>query len=103
MHANFPRFCLSSGKLVAADRPAVHTEPRMSDLEAIEELVGYMTRTSRWSSQEARHVVEVSASEPELDSILLNIPLRLRAYRVELARGTDIDQSRNLARPLTVE
>lgn len=42
-------------------------------------------------------------SEPELDPILLNIPLQLLAYRVALARGTEIDQPRNLAKSVTVE
>jgi glutamine---fructose-6-phosphate transaminase (isomerizing) len=48
-------------------------------------------------------VLEVPASEPELDPILLNIPLQLLAYRVALARGTEIDQPRNLAKSVTVE
>ncbi len=39
----------------------------------------------------------------ELDPILLNIPLQLLAYRVALARGTEIDQPRNLAKSVTVE
>src|ERR1700739_1623109 len=33
---------------------------------------------------------EVPASEPELDPILLNIPLQLLAYHVALKRGCDI-------------
>ena len=48
-------------------------------------------------------VLEVPHSEPELDAILLTIPLQLLAYRVALARGTDIDQPRNLAKSVTVE
>jgi glucosamine--fructose-6-phosphate aminotransferase (isomerizing) len=48
-------------------------------------------------------VIEVPKSEPELDPILLNIPLQLLAYHVALARGTDIDQPRNLAKSVTVE
>jgi glucosamine--fructose-6-phosphate aminotransferase (isomerizing) len=47
--------------------------------------------------------VEVPRSEPELDPILLTIPLQLLAYRVALARGTEIDQPRNLAKSVTVE
>ena len=35
--------------------------------------------------------------------IVLNIPLQLMAYYVALARGTDIDQPRNLAKSVTVE
>jgi glucosamine--fructose-6-phosphate aminotransferase (isomerizing) len=45
----------------------------------------------------------VPASEPELDPILLTIPLQLLAYRVALLKGRDIDQPRNLAKSVTVE
>jgi glucosamine--fructose-6-phosphate aminotransferase (isomerizing) len=48
-------------------------------------------------------VFEVPALEPELDPLLLNIPLQLLAYHVALQRGTDIDQPRNLAKSVTVE
>ena len=46
---------------------------------------------------------EVPASAPELDPILLNIPLQLLAYHVALKRGCDIDRPRNLAKSVTVE
>ena len=45
----------------------------------------------------------VPASEPELDPILLNIPLQLLAYHVALKKGCDIDRPRNLAKSVTVE
>jgi glucosamine--fructose-6-phosphate aminotransferase (isomerizing) len=48
-------------------------------------------------------VIEVPRSEPEIDPILLTIPLQLLAYRVAQARGTEIDQPRNLAKSVTVE
>ena len=47
--------------------------------------------------------IDVPASEPELDPILLNLPLQLLAYHVALAKGCDIDQPRNLAKSVTVE
>jgi glucosamine--fructose-6-phosphate aminotransferase (isomerizing) len=46
---------------------------------------------------------EVPRSEPELDPILLNIPLQLLAYQVARGLGRDIDQPRNLAKSVTVE
>jgi glutamine---fructose-6-phosphate transaminase (isomerizing) len=46
---------------------------------------------------------EIPTSEPELDPILLNIPLQLLAYHVALQKGRDIDQPRNLAKSVTVE
>jgi glucosamine--fructose-6-phosphate aminotransferase (isomerizing) len=48
-------------------------------------------------------IIEVPKSEPELDPLLLNIPLQLLAYHVALAKGRDIDQPRNLAKSVTVE
>jgi glucosamine--fructose-6-phosphate aminotransferase (isomerizing) len=46
---------------------------------------------------------EIPPLEPELDPLLLNIPLQLLAYHVALQRGTNIDQPRNLAKSVTVE
>jgi glucosamine--fructose-6-phosphate aminotransferase (isomerizing) len=48
-------------------------------------------------------VIRVPRSEPELDSLLLNIPLQLLAYHVAAKLGRDIDKPRNLAKSVTVE
>lgn len=48
-------------------------------------------------------IIEVPKSEPELDPLLLNIPLQLLAYHVALAKDRNIDQPRNLAKSVTVE
>jgi glucosamine--fructose-6-phosphate aminotransferase (isomerizing) len=48
-------------------------------------------------------MISVPKSEPELDPILLNIPLQLLAYHVALKKGCDIDKPRNLAKSVTVE
>ncbi len=48
-------------------------------------------------------VLSVPRSEPELDPILLTIPLQLLAYHTALHKGVDIDQPRNLAKSVTVE
>lgn len=45
----------------------------------------------------------VPRSEPELDPILLTIPLQLLAYHAALALDRDVDQPRNLAKSVTVE
>jgi glucosamine--fructose-6-phosphate aminotransferase (isomerizing) len=45
----------------------------------------------------------VPLSVPELDPILLNLPLQLLAYHVALHKGRDIDRPRNLAKSVTVE
>jgi glucosamine--fructose-6-phosphate aminotransferase (isomerizing) len=47
--------------------------------------------------------ITVPKSQPELDPILLNIPLQMLAYHVALAKGANIDQPRNLAKSVTVE
>ena len=51
----------------------------------------------------ADDVLLVPRSEPELDPILLGIPLQLLAYHAALARGNDVDRPRNLAKSVTVE
>ena len=45
----------------------------------------------------------VPKSEPELDPLLLNIPLQLFAYHAAVALGRDVDKPRNLAKSVTVE
>jgi len=45
----------------------------------------------------------VPKNEPELDPILMSIPLQLLAYHVAVRRGCDVDQPRNLAKSVTVE
>jgi len=47
--------------------------------------------------------IDVPKSEPELDPILLTIPLQLLAYHAALQLGHDIDKPRNLAKSVTVE
>jgi glucosamine--fructose-6-phosphate aminotransferase (isomerizing) len=51
----------------------------------------------------ADRLVLVPKSEPELDPILLGLPLQLLAYYAAAALGRDIDQPRNLAKSVTVE
>ncbi len=48
-------------------------------------------------------VIEVPCNEPELNPILLTIPLQIFAYHVALKLGRDIDKPRNLAKSVTVE
>ncbi|GLZ14059.1 glutamine--fructose-6-phosphate aminotransferase [isomerizing] [Actinomadura sp. NBRC 104425] len=45
----------------------------------------------------------VPKNEPELDPILLTIPLQLLAYHAAVALGHDVDKPRNLAKSVTVE
>jgi len=51
----------------------------------------------------AAAVIVVPKNEPELDPILLTIPLQLLAYHASVALGHDVDKPRNLAKSVTVE
>jgi glucosamine--fructose-6-phosphate aminotransferase (isomerizing) len=51
----------------------------------------------------ADEVLVVPRNEPELDPILLGIPLQLFAYHAAVTLGHDVDRPRNLAKSVTVE
>jgi glutamine---fructose-6-phosphate transaminase (isomerizing) len=51
----------------------------------------------------ADDVIEVPKNEPELDPILLSVPLQMLAYHAAVALGNDVDKPRNLAKSVTVE
>jgi glucosamine--fructose-6-phosphate aminotransferase (isomerizing) len=51
----------------------------------------------------ADHVIRVPKNEPELDPILLSVPLQMLAYHAAVALGNDVDKPRNLAKSVTVE
>ena len=48
-------------------------------------------------------VIRVPRAEPELEPLLLNVPLQLLAYHVAAKLDRDIDKPRNLAKSVTVE
>jgi glucosamine--fructose-6-phosphate aminotransferase (isomerizing) len=47
--------------------------------------------------------IEMPAVDPFVSPILYAIPVQLLAYHVAVAKGTDVDQPRNLAKSVTVE
>jgi glucosamine--fructose-6-phosphate aminotransferase (isomerizing) len=51
----------------------------------------------------ANDVLMIPKNEPELDPILLSVPLQLLAYHAAVALGNDVDKPRNLAKSVTVE
>ena len=51
----------------------------------------------------ANAVIRIPRAEPELEPLLLNVPLQLLAYHVAAKLGRDIDKPRNLAKSVTVE
>jgi glucosamine--fructose-6-phosphate aminotransferase (isomerizing) len=62
-------------------------------------VVGHGTLDARLADD----VVEVPRNEPELDPILLSVPLQLLAYHAAVVLGNDVDKPRNLAKSVTVE
>jgi glutamine---fructose-6-phosphate transaminase (isomerizing) len=53
--------------------------------------------------ENADDVIVVPKNQPELDPILLTIPLQILAYHAAVELGHDIDKPRNLAKSVTVE
>ncbi|MBS1941433.1 MAG: glutamine--fructose-6-phosphate aminotransferase, partial [Bacteroidetes bacterium] len=58
---------------------------------------------SRIDSSEGLHVIRMPESVGLLSPILHVVPLQLLAYHTAVARGTDVDKPRNLAKSVTVE
>ena len=54
-------------------------------------------------SSEGLHVIRMPEHYGELSPILHVVPLQLLAYHTALARGSDVDKPRNLAKSVTVE
>ena len=80
-----------TGPLVVVTHPAVD--------------VGALTHAPSAGSAPTPSVarVVVPKNEPELDPILLTIPLQLIAYHAAVSLGHDVDKPRNLAKSVTVE
>ncbi len=49
------------------------------------------------------HTIEVPTADPLIAPILYAVPVQLLAYYAAVAKGTDVDQPRNLAKSVTVE
>jgi glutamine---fructose-6-phosphate transaminase (isomerizing) len=58
---------------------------------------------SRIAPSEGVHVIRLPEHYGQLSPILHVVPLQLLAYHTALARGTDVDKPRNLAKSVTVE
>lgn len=100
--------------LVTKDMPVVTVAPKDSLLEKLKsnmqevrarggELYVFADADSQISSSEGVHVIRLPEHYGQLSPILHTIPLQLLAYHTALARGTDVDKPRNLAKSVTVE
>jgi glucosamine--fructose-6-phosphate aminotransferase (isomerizing) len=58
---------------------------------------------TRIAPSEGVHVIRLPEHYGLLSPILHVVPLQLLAYHTALARGTDVDKPRNLAKSVTVE
>jgi glucosamine--fructose-6-phosphate aminotransferase (isomerizing) len=67
------------------------------------ELYVFADKGANIAPSEGVSVIELGAHAGALSPILHVVPLQLLAYHVALARGTDVDKPRNLAKSVTVE
>ncbi len=100
--------------LVTAEMPVVTVAPNDTLLEKLKsniqevrarggELYVFADADTRMASSSGIHVVRLPEHYGLLSPILHVVPLQLLAYHTALARGTDVDKPRNLAKSVTVE
>ena len=100
--------------LVDVDMPVVVIAPNDGLLEKVKsnmqevrarggELFVFTDADSNFSESEGVHVIRTPRHVGVLSPIVHTIPVQMLAYHVALARGTDVDKPRNLAKAVTVE
>ena len=100
--------------LVTKEMPVVTVAPNDAMIEKLKsnmqevrarggELYVFADADSRIASSEGVHVIRLPEHYGMLSPILHTVPLQLLAYHTALARGTDVDKPRNLAKSVTVE
>jgi glucosamine--fructose-6-phosphate aminotransferase (isomerizing) len=100
--------------LVTAAMPVVTVAPNDALLEKLKsnmqevrarggELYVFADADSQLASSGGVHVIRLPENYGWLSPILHVVPLQLLAYHTALARGTDVDKPRNLAKSVTVE
>ena len=67
------------------------------------ELFVFTDQDSHFSESEGVHLIRTPRHVGVLSPIVHTIPVQLLAYHTALARGTDVDKPRNLAKSVTVE
>ncbi|AMV01600.1 glutamine--fructose-6-phosphate transaminase (isomerizing) [Xanthomonas citri pv. anacardii] len=100
--------------LVDAAMPVVVIAPNDRLLEKVKsnmqevrarggELFVFADQDSHFSDSEGVHVIRTPRHAGVLSPVIHTIPVQLLAYHTALARGTDVDKPRNLAKSVTVE
>jgi len=67
------------------------------------ELYVFADGDTRIQAEDGMHVIRMPEHYGDLSPILHVVPLQLLAYHTAVARGTDVDKPRNLAKSVTVE
>ena len=116
IHAEaYPAGELKHGPLALVDgnMPVVAIAPNDELLEKLKsnlhevsarggQLLVFVDDAESWSANGAR-LIHVPTCGHWIAPIIYTIPLQLLAYHVAVAKGTDVDQPRNLAKSVTVE
>ncbi|NUO75912.1 MAG: glutamine--fructose-6-phosphate transaminase (isomerizing) [Lysobacter sp.] len=100
--------------LVDAAMPVVVIAPKDGLLEKVKsnmqevrarggELFVFTDEDSQFGASEGVHVIRAPRNVGVLSPVVHAIPVQLLAYHAALARGTDVDKPRNLAKSVTVE
>jgi glutamine---fructose-6-phosphate transaminase (isomerizing) len=100
--------------LVTSDMPVVTVAPNDALLEKLKSnmqevrarggvLYVLADGDSKIESSEGVHVIRLPEHYGTLSPLLHVVPLQLLAYHTAVARGTDVDKPRNLAKSVTVE
>ena len=100
--------------LVTSEMPVVTVAPNDALLEKLKsnmqevrarggELYVLTDKDTRIGSSEGVNVIRLPEHYGPLSPVLHVVPLQLLAYHTALARGTDVDKPRNLAKSVTVE
>ena len=100
--------------LVTNEMPVVTVAPNDTLIEKLKsnmqevrarggQLYVFADADSRITSSDGVHVIRMPEHYGQLSPILHVVPLQLLAYHTALARGTDVDKPRNLAKSVTVE
>jgi glucosamine--fructose-6-phosphate aminotransferase (isomerizing) len=100
--------------LVTEEMPVVTVAPNDALIEKLKsnmhevrarggQLYVFADSDSRIAPSEGIHVIRLPEHYGLLSPILHTVPLQLLAYHTALARGTDVDKPRNLAKSVTVE
>ncbi|MCR6664378.1 MAG: glutamine--fructose-6-phosphate transaminase (isomerizing) [Luteimonas sp.] len=100
--------------LVDAEMPVVVIAPNDTLLEKVKsnmqevrarggELFVFTDADSNFNESDGVHVIRTPRHVGVLSPIVHTIPVQMLAYHAALARGTDVDKPRNLAKSVTVE